>query len=224
MSEWTDLVVVKIVEWLIPFGLGLLVRKRVGRFLIKIKRKLFNDAVTFKIISVRSYNPVETHDFNLNVYEDVRARITNPRLHDIFPDGIRIEIPTFGILNLSMNRISEQEEEENREEAIESIKLTLQPESPVRLGTRDIRLLNHYAQSAEVLFSAVERLFVTHSAIRQNYTVLEFPRLGRFVEEKAFEIEDEELGTRVHATQNKLTLTVSPTSQMTKATSKYFLV
>jgi len=38
------------------------------------------------------------------------------------------------------------------------------------------------------------------------------------------EKDDKELGTHVHATQSKLTITVSPTSQIAKAASKYLLV
>lgn len=224
MLEWFEFIVTKIAEWFIPFLLGLLLRKRFGRFIIKKKKWLFNDAVNINILSVRLYNPVETHNFNQDVYEDVKAKITSQKLHDIFPDGMRIEIPTFGILKLSLSKISEEETIENQEEIVESIKVTLQPVSPVRLGIRDIKLLNDYAQSAEILFNAVEKLFVAYSAPQQNYTILESPRFGHFVEEKTLEIDDEELGIQVHATQSKVTIVVSPTSQIVKAANKYLLV
>lgn len=224
MSEWVEFVFTRLLGWAISFGLGLLVRKKVGRFIIKTKKWLFNDSVSISIISIRSYNPVEIHDFNQDVYEDVKTKITSPKLHDIFPDGMRIEIPTFGILKLALSRINNEETIENHEEMAESIKVTLQPESPVRLGVRDINLLNDYATSAETLFNAIEKLFLTYSAPQQNYTILESPRFGRLVEEKTFDINDKELGTRVHATPSKLTLTVSPTTRIVKATKKYILV
>lgn len=224
MSGWAEFLFTKFLEWLVPFTLGLLVRKKVGRFLIKTKKWLFNDTVSINIISVRSYSPVEIMDFNLSIYEDVKAKVTSPKLHDIFPDGMRIEIPIFGILKLSIGRIVEEEAIEDREEIVESIKVTLQPENPVRLGIRDIDLLNDYANSAEILFNATEKLFKAHTPPQQNYTILESPRLGHFVEEKTFEMDDKELGAHVHATQSKLTIVVSPTSQVTKAAKKYLLV
>lgn len=228
MSESAILILWKIVEWAILFGLGLLFRKRVGRFIIKTKKWLLNDVVATRIVSIRTYTPedtpVEIADFNMGIYEEIRAIIPNPRFHDIFEDGMRIAIPTFGTLKLSLSKISEEENMEHLEETVERIKVTLQPESPVRLGVREVHLLNDYSQTAEILFNATARLIATRNKIRQDYTILEFPRFGRFVEEKTFEIDDKNLGARVHATPNKLTIVVSPTSQIAKATSKYLLV
>jgi hypothetical protein len=127
-------------------------------------------------------------------------------------------------LRLILSRVSEQENLEGEEEPLEIIKITLQPESPVRLGIREVQLLNDFSQTAEVLFSTAETLITTGKRIKQDYTLLELSRLGRFVEQKTFEIDDEDLGTHVHATANKLTLSVSPTSQIAKATKKYLLV
>lgn len=220
--------VLEIVKWIVVFVLGLLFRKRVGRAIIKAKKWLLNDVVGVRIVSIRTYvpeeTPVEINEFTRGVYEDIRVRITNPQLHDIFRDGMRIAIPTFGILRLNVNRINDDGAIENQEETLERIKLTLQPESPVRLGIRETQLLNDFSQAAEILFNAAERLIATRKRILQNYSILEFPRVGRFVEEKTFEIKDEDLGTHVQATANKLTLTVSPTSQIAKATKKYLLV
>lgn len=224
MLEWISVILTKIVEWLIPFVLGLLFRKKVGRFFVKKKKWLLNDVVTFKMISVRSYNPVEIRDLNRDVYEDVKTKIPNAKLHDIFADGMRIAVPNFGILRLYKSKIMGHENVTEEEERVEEIKVTLQPESPVRLGIREMHLMNDFAYTAETLFAAVERLFVTHSITKQNYTILEFPRLGRFVEDGTFEIEDDDLGAHVHATLSKLTIVVEPTSQIAKATGKYLLV
>ena len=71
MSEWASSIILKIVEWFVVFGLGVLFRKRVGRSIIKAKKRFFNDPVSINIISVRSYNPVEIHDFNQDVYENI---------------------------------------------------------------------------------------------------------------------------------------------------------
>lgn len=213
---------------IVAFVIGLLVRKSVGRAFVKAKKWVSNEVTPTQIVSIRTYipqeTPVEIHEFTREVYEDVRVRILNLQLHDIFSDGMRVEIPTFGILRLVLSRISTQGVIEDQEETIERIKLALQPESPVRLGIKEIHLLNEYSQNAEKLFNAAERLIVTHKQIKQDYTILEFPRSGRFVEEKTFERDDKNLGTHIHATPAKLTLTVSPTSQIAKATKKYLLV
>lgn len=228
MFEWAGSIILEIAKWVVAFVLGLLVRKSVGRAFVKAKKWLLNEVVPTQIISIRTYvpqeTPVEIREFTREVYEDVRIRILNLQLHDTFRDGMRVEIPHFGILRLILSRIIDQKVEEHQEETLERIKLTLQPESPVRLGIREIHLLNDYSQTVEKLLNSAERLITTRKQINQDYTILEFPRTGRFVEEKTFETDDEDLGTHIHATAKKLTLTVSPTSQITKATKKYLLV
>jgi hypothetical protein len=218
----------EVTKWAIAFGLGLLFRKRVGRAIVRLWKWLSNAVVTAQIVSVRTYIPVETpvqiQDFTREVYDDVKTRILNLQLYDVFGDGMRVAMPTFGMLKLSLSRIGEQENPQDEEETLETIKMTLKPESPVRFGIREVQLLNDFSKTAEVLFNAAERLIVTGKRIGQDYTLLEFSRLGRFVEEKTFEMKDEDLGTHVLATANRLTLTVSPTSEIAKATKKYLLV
>ena len=228
MSELAVSIILMIANWAVPFVLGLLFRKRVGRAIVNFKRWLFNDIVTVQIISVRTYTSQETsaeiQEFTRQVYDYAKVKIPNPQLHDVFRDGMRIAIPTFGILRLDLSRVSEKEDLEDEEEPLEIIKITLQPESPVRLGIREVQLLNDFSQTAEALFNATETLITTRKQIRQDYTLLEFSRIGRFVEEKTFEMDDKDLGTHVHATANKLSLSISPTSQIAKATKKYLLV
>lgn len=225
-NSWIASIFAKVAEWAIVFVLGLLFRKRVGRFFVKAKKWLFNDFVAIKIVSIQTYTPedtsVEIREFSKLIYDDVETRITSPQLYDVFNDGMRIAIPEFGILKLILSRIHNEETEDGREQ-VERIKVTLEPENPIRLGIREVHLLNDYISVAEVLFSASAGLILTPKRSLQNYTILELPRSGIFVEEKTFEIDDEDLGTHVHATANKLTLTVKPTSNIAKATSKYIL-
>lgn len=224
MSEWVNIILWKLLDWGIPFTIGILFRKKVGRAIIKAQKWLLNDTVTINIISVRTYLPVEVHDFNLEVYENIKTKILNPKLLDIFVDVMRITIPIFGNLSLRLSRETNQEDIDSQVETAERIKVAVKPESPVRLGIRDVHLLNEFAQDAEILFGAVENLFVATSKITQNYTILEISRIGRLVEEKTFEISDDDLGARIHATQNKLTIIVSPSSQIAKAAKKYVLI
>jgi hypothetical protein len=231
MSLDAESVGLMIVSWIVPFVLGLLFRKRVGRAIVNLKRWLFNDIVTADIVSIRTFvsqaTPIEIHEFTQQVYDEAKVKILNPSLRDIFEDGMRVEIPTFGILLLNLreeNKGKDVEEEENEEGSFGTIKMTLKPESSVRLGTREIQMLNDFYQTAEALFNAAEKLITTAKQINQDYTILEFSRMGRFVEEKTFEIDDKDVGAHVHATVTTLSLTVSPSSQITKAAKKYLLV
>jgi hypothetical protein len=228
MSELGISIVLMIVNWAIPFMLGLLFRKRVGRALVNFKRWLLNDIVTAQIISVRTYTPgetpVEIREFTQQAYDEAKVKISNPQLHDIFDNGMRMAIPIFGILRLNLSEVSEGEGIEDGEEQLETIKMTLQPESPVRLGIREVQSLNEFSQTAEVLFNVTETLIMTRKQIKQDYTLLEISRLGRFAEEKTFEIDDKDLGTHVHATADKVSLSVSPTSQIAKVAKKYLFV
>jgi len=225
MNEWIYLIISKLIEWGIPFGLGLLVRKRVARFLVKSKKWLLNDIVPINIMSVRSYSPTEINEFSHELYEDVKTRIPNIRLLELFSNGMRLAVPIFGNLRIGLDKIfTEENMEQGDEEKVESIKVTLNPESPVRLGIREVHLLNDFAQYTEILFSAVEKFFVKKRQITQNYTLLEIPRVGYFKEEKAFEFEDEILGASVHATPSKITIVVAASTQISKAAQKYILV
>jgi len=229
MSEWITSIIETVGSSAAGFIIGILFRKRTGRALAKAKKWLGNDVVTATIVSIQTYvpdvTPVEITEFTREVYEDIKVRIPNPQLHDVFSDGMRIAIPIFGVLRLDLSKTSDQQsDEESREETLEQIKITLRPESLVRFGVREVNMLNDYVQVTTTLFNTAEGLISTGKSIKQNYTIIEFPRLGRFVEEKTFEIDDKDLGTHVQATANKLTLTVSPTNQLAKAAKKYLLI
>lgn len=69
--EWIGLIISRMLDWGIPFVLGLLVRKRVGRFAIVTKKRLFNDIMSINIVSVRAYKPTVTYDFSHDLYDNV---------------------------------------------------------------------------------------------------------------------------------------------------------
>jgi len=50
-------------------------RKRVGRFLITAKKRLFNDILTLNIVSIRSYEPAEVSEFTVDVYDNLKVKI-----------------------------------------------------------------------------------------------------------------------------------------------------
>jgi hypothetical protein len=223
--EWIGLIISRMLDWGIPFVLGLLVRKRVGRFAIVTKKRLFNDILSINIVSIRAYKPTETHDFSHDLYDNIRAKLPIARLLDVFPNGMRVELPVFGNLRILLDKITSNDDIEERNEAdVECVKLTLTPESPVRLGMREINQLDGFAQYAEVIFSAAEKLCLKEAKLIQSYTILEVPRIDHFKEEKTFEFEDQDLGSSVQATPNKVTIVVSASTQISKAARKYILV
>ena len=69
-----------------------------------------------------------------------------------------------------------------------------------------------------------ERLFKEKPTILGNYIIAEISRIGWFVEEKTFEIDDRELSARIHATPDKITIIAEPPTYIAKAIRKYFLV
>uniref|UniRef100_A0A7C2K598 Uncharacterized protein n=1 Tax=candidate division WOR-3 bacterium TaxID=2052148 RepID=A0A7C2K598_UNCW3 len=75
MVDWGSLIIQKIIEWSIPFSLGLLFRKKVGRFLIVTKKRLFNDILTITLFSIRHYGPYLINEIDYKIYEDLRTKI-----------------------------------------------------------------------------------------------------------------------------------------------------
>lgn len=216
----------KILDWGIPFALGLIFRKSVGRFLIKLKKYLSNDVVNISVLCIHSYKPNEVTEVNHDLYDDIKIKIPSTKLLNFFPEGIRISVPVFGILRVLVEKeYAETEDPESSELApIEAIKTTLTPESPVRLGIREIDKLNDLANYSEIIFGEIEKCCFSKAKVLQSYILLDIPRMQRFKEEKTFKIEDKELGASVNATPSDLTLIVSPMGNVGKATKKYILV
>ena len=224
MSELLNTVFLKLLDWGIPFILGLLFRKKVAHALIRLKKWLFNDIVTVKIVSVRCYYPGEIFGFNHQFLEDIKRRIPNMKFLDMFDREVRFTVPIFGNLRLSLNVIPCEEDAVNTQyRDVEEVKMALEPENQVRLGVREIHRLNDFKDWTEVLFNASERFALERSVrIKRNYTILEMSRIGRF-EEKRFELVDDDLGSRIEAVPDKLTIVTEPSSQIPKAAEKYLL-
>lgn len=229
MSEW-DLVqqiLLKIVDWGVPFGIGLLFRKRVGRWLTKMKMRLLNDTISINILSIRSYKPTVIKPCEYQVYENIRTEIPKTVLLNMLTNGIRISIPEFGNVKVIVDKVinDEGDSHEDAEPEITRIKVVLAPESPITLGVRDVDKINTFTGYSQVLFREMEHCCLTESKVIPNatYTILEIPRVGHFKDEKSFRVEDSSLGTSVHATEEKLTITVSALTQLGKATKKYML-
>ncbi|MEM2130461.1 MAG: hypothetical protein QXZ70_07680 [Candidatus Bathyarchaeia archaeon] len=229
MSELglAEQVLLKIADWGIPFIIGLLLRKKVARWLITAKMRLLNDTISISILFVRSYQPTEIKSCSHQIYENIKTKIPTPKLLNLHTSGLRISVPEFGILRVSLNKVTNEEELEAGEEPeVIRIKAILAPESPIRLGVRDVEQLSILANYAEAIFGEIEQLCLNEKRIisEATYTIIEIPRIGRFKEEKSFRFEDSSLSAIVSATEEKTTITVKALSQIGKATKKYLLV
>jgi hypothetical protein len=212
----------KIIEWAIPFGLGLLFRKRVGRFFVKVKKYLFNDVFSINVLVARFYNPTEVNEVNHDLYDAVKTKLPSVKLLNLFHDGMRVSVPVFGNLRILIEKV-DADVENSEESSMECVKTILSPESPIRLGMREIAKLNDLANYGEIILSEIEKLCLVKSKVTQSYILLDTSRIDHFKEEKAFKIEDEELGASVTATINQLTIVVSPICNVGRATQKYIL-
>jgi hypothetical protein len=228
MSEWelAKQILLKLADWGIPFAIGVLFRRRVGRWLVKMKMRLLNDTISIDILSVRSYQPTEVKPCDHQVYENIRTEIPNTRLLNMLSNGLRISVPEFGILKVTIEKVTIEEiPNEEGEPEVTRIKAVLAPECPVTLGVRDIDKISTFTAYSQVLFREIEHCCLTENRVIADatFTILEIPRVGHFREEKSFRVEDSSIGTSIHATEEKLTITVSALTQVGKAAKKYLL-
>ena len=222
MSQSNDLlrtVGIEILKIVGSFIFGLLMRKKVGRYLIKFKRWLSNDSVTIDLVSTRTYTPVETNGFDMDIFRNIQGRIPNVKLDLLSHSSMRIEMRPFGIMKIILTR----ERSLDEEETIEEIKVSLSIENPIRLGIRETDLVHEYYHNTEIVFQVVEGVFAERPTINRNYTIAEISRIGGLLDEKTFEIDDTELSAHVHATQNKITIAAEPPTYIAKAVKKYLL-
>ena len=225
MSDLLTLVLSKTVDWGIPFVLGLLFRKKVAEAIIRAKKWLFNDVVTAKIISVRSYSSLDFQGFNRSIYDQTSPQIKDLKLIDIFESQMRFSLQTFGVIRVKMSKNDDYNDDlRNVGEFEDRLKITIDPESPIRIGIREIDLLHDFSDDSSILFNQIERSSLgNQSKLVKDYSILEIPRMGRFLKGEDFQIDDKELGTHVHVQTNKLTITSSPSHEIAKAAKKYIL-
>lgn len=224
-SSWLDLILTKIIEWGIPFSLGFLFRKRIGRLFVKTKMKILNETISIDVLSVRSYKTTKLKKCEHQIYENIKTLIPNTKLLKISPQAMRISVPTFGNLRITLEGVEDIDLENNETAKIVKIKSVIVPESPIRLGVRNVDQLGTFANYLEILFGQIEQNCLAEKRIISDstYTIVEIPRKGGFREEKSFRITDESLSATVLATENKIEITLTNLSQIGKATKKYLL-
>lgn len=228
-QQWAESAGLAILNWGIPFALGVLFRKRVARWFNTGKMRLLNDTISMNLISVRSYAPTEVSPCPHSMYDNIKGKISGTKLVNMYTYGLRISLPNYGIIKILIDKVTDEEEEHEEEDEnievprVSRVKVTVTPESPIKLGVRDIMQLSEFSSNIEVILGEIERecLEECHMNPGASYTLIELPRVGHFLEEKSFKKEDEDIGTTVYATDNKISLTVKTLSQIAKATKKY---
>ena len=205
---------------IISFFFGLLMRRKVGRFLIRTKKRLLNDPVSIDIVSVRTYTPVRMNTFDMETFHNLQKRIPNIKLDFVSDKAMRIGMPPFGTLKIILTAEPNVEQEEE----IEEIKVSLSIENPIRLGIRQIDLIHEYYHSIEIVFQVIEDIFVEKPTTINNYAIAGISRVGGLLEEKSFEIKDDELSARIQASPEKITIMAKPPNYIARAVKKYLLV
>ena len=77
MTDWGTLILTKLVEWGVPFSLGLLFRKKVARLLIRGKMWLLNDTISITILSCRVFDCIRMDEINVEIYNEIKTKIPN---------------------------------------------------------------------------------------------------------------------------------------------------
>lgn len=209
-----------VIEIIASFIFGFLMRKKVARFLIRAWNRFSNSITKINLISVRTYNSTEKLRFDMDVFHDMQKRIPNLKCDSLSDSAMEVGMPPFGTMLILFSSEPNLDDENTSEE----IKISLVIKNPIRLGIREMDIVHQYQNHVELLFHVIESNFSKKPKIKSNYIIAELPRVGGFVEEKIFEIDDEELSTHVHATMSKITISAEPPTYIAKAVEKYLFV
>ncbi|MGI0045842.1 MAG: hypothetical protein ACREBB_01450 [Nitrosotalea sp.] len=209
----------EIAKIFISFGIGLLVRKKVGRALVKAKKWLLNDIQTVDILAVREYPDVEVNEIEASVFDDIKNKIPSAQFMQTYPNGLMINLPIFGNL---IAEIEHPIDEENYEHKV--VKLILKTESSVRLTIRELKKIRQIEKYADNIFDSIEKkAFKQPVSFTKSYAVCDISRSSTLAEVKTFKKQDVELNATIDGTEDQLTIRVSHIDNLTDATEKYHL-
>jgi hypothetical protein len=202
----------QIVDWGVPFAIGVLFRKKVANFFIKLKKLAFNDYLEVNLLAVREYQPTSIKEVSLEVFDAIRPKIADMRLISHNARSMIVAVPEFSS-NLILAIDSQfEDEDQNESQDDRIIKMSLRTENPLGIGARDIaKRVSQFERDVEIIFETIEKMaFIEHKPLKNSYAVCDLSRIGRFKEEKNFDIEDKRLHARVIAAGDQLTITTSP--------------
>jgi len=209
-----------IIEVIASFILGLLMKKKVARFFIRTWTLFSNSITKINLTSIRTYNSTEKIRFDMGIFHDMQKRLPNLKCDSLSDSAIEIGMPPFGTMIILLSSEPNLDDEDTSEE----IKISLVIKDPIRLGIREMDIVHQYQNHVELLFQVIERNFSEKPKIKNNYIIAELPRVGGFIEDKIFEIDDKELSTHIHATMSNITISAEPPTYIAKAVAKYLFV
>lgn len=202
---------------IIPFVLGLLFRKKVGRILVKIKKWILNDIITMDLLVVREYPNIKTKEIELSSFDIIKSKISSAQFVQSYSNGIIIKIPVFGNLILEIEKINNNETKE-----CESVKLILKTEIPVRLTVRELKKIHQFEKYADNIFNSIEKTSLPSDANPiKSYAVCDLNRTTMFTENKILNKRDDDLNAIINVNNEILTISVSPMDTIGDATEKY---
>lgn len=203
------------------FIVGLLTRKTVWRKLVKVKKWIFNDILSLDLLVVRQYPHMNVRSIDITVFDHIKSKFPEAQLVQKHPTGMIISMPPiFHNLEVLIEKIPLEEDSDYDGEKM--IKLILRSENPVRLGIRELGKLKQFESYADGIFDTIHAfLFTEKKAMKQSYAVCDITRTIYFVQEKVFDLRDDEMGVRVRGKDNKLTIEVSSISKIRDAIQKY---
>jgi len=205
---------------IVAFLFGLLMTKNFARLLTKYWKKLRNDPVSINLVFVRIYEPNRINELNAETFHSLQQRIPNVKLDFVSRTAMRIGMLPFGTVKI----IHDEGVNNEQNEEIENVKISISIENPIRIGIRQIDDIHQYSNNVEIIFQILENNFLEKPVIIKNYAVAEIDRSGRFLEEKTFDIKNDELAARIQGTPNKITIMAEPPNYIAKAVKRYMLI
>jgi hypothetical protein len=131
--------------------------------------------------------------------------------------------PLFGNLIIEINEQFPPDSDDLEHER--TTKLVVRSENTIRLGMREIRKLHEFEKYAEIIFDTIQALlFKQQKPIKNTFAECDISRTVYLVEHKELDMNDENLGARIHATDNKLTIITSSIGNIAGATEKYHFI
>jgi hypothetical protein len=183
---------------------------------------IFNSIFTLEIITVREFEKATIKEINYSVFSSIKTLIPDTILISSSSDVLILRIPFFERVRVLIEKTTDESVDSGEMDLGEKIKISIKPENPIRLGTREFNKLRDFTQYSEIIFNSIyNEVFVEKSKITHDYALLQLSRMKRLIEEKIFDIDDEELGATVHGTENEISISTTPMNRITDAAMKY---
>ncbi|MCL5252889.1 MAG: hypothetical protein M1351_02215 [Candidatus Thermoplasmatota archaeon] len=218
------------IGWLIGFGLGLLVRKKVARSMVNLKRWIMDTPITIDLLAVSRYNLpsdmnecVEFTDVNI---KELRKRLGNLQVRQIFPNSVWFISDLFGKIVLSVYLSNAQDEAEDTDDMGKAkiIELSLKTDISFHIGRRKLRHLSEFSNYVCEMFHSYEMFYTPPLVpLQAEYVIADIKRDVPLVDQKEFKRKDDQMDATIRAYEGKIEISLPPRSLM-RAVEKYHFI